>query len=458
MASKAPKTIAIIGSAIAGPTLALQILSNSVLRSAFRLVLFDQAAAPGLEGHNEKNRSGASVGLFANGLYPLYRLGLEEVVRKRGYECGQLTTWSCDYAGGHERLNTQANAMWSHDIQTGVMYFERRALQSLLVEKVKELGGKVCWAKKAEGFEALTNGQTRVSFADGSDMAVDLLVGADGGYSSVRKFILGRRNTATSEERWLPRFMGLTGFYGVSAGTQAEGAMAKFSDSHLVWLDQGYLASGPCRDGKVRWDLVLPEKEPPSSSSPLKSIPESTTGAERWQSAIIPSQYPYNSTVDILRKHQNVFHPYSGTLGQLFSTADRIIRSPLRQRVWKQSEMQYGSAVLIGDAARLMMPTSGQGTGFAIEDATVLARELLQHPSSICEALEAYARAREPRSKKMAGMASFAAAASTSPGWFWKKLRYYSSKLQPDRLEARKSAKKDPWPFNERLDVESLPK
>ncbi|KAK7416909.1 hypothetical protein QQZ08_011850 [Neonectria magnoliae] len=464
MSSHAPKTIAIIGSAIAGPTLALQILSHPVLRSAFRPVLFDQAAAPGLEGHNERNRAGASVGVFANGLYPLYRLGLESAVRARGYECGHLTTWSCDYAGGHERLTSQAHAMWSHDLQTGVVYFERRVLQSLLVEKVKELGGQVFWAKKTAGFQALTNGQTRVSFADGTEMAVDLLVGADGGFSAVRRFILDRRDSATAADRWLPDFMGLTGFYGVSGpGISAEPAPAPFSDSHCVWLDRGFMASGPCPDGKIRWDLVLPEQEPPSSNSPLKSIPESPTGAERWQSAIIPSQYPYNSTVEILRKHKNVFHPYSGTLGMLFGAADRIIRTPLRQRVWKQDEIQCDSAVLIGDAARLMLPTSGQGTGFAIEDATVLARELLRHATSpktnsLQSALEAYARAREPRSKKMASMAKFAASMSTSDGLFWRGLRYYGSKLQPDRLGKEAPKKKDPWPFNERLDVDSSAK
>lgn len=463
MASKAPKTIAIIGSAIAGPTLALQILSNPILRSAFRPVLFDQAAAPGLEGHNEKNRAGASVGLFSNGLYPLYRLGLEDVVKKRGYECGKMSTWSCDYEGGHKRLSTQANVMWSHELQTGVMYFERRALQSLLVEKVKELGGDVFWAKKTTGFDALTNGQTRVHFADGTDVAVDLLVGADGGFSSVRRFILDQRNSATAADRWLPDFMGLTGFYGLSTGVKAEGAPAPFSDTQLLWLQRGFLASGPCPDGKIRWDLVLQEKKPPMSNSPLESTPESTTGAERWQSAIIPSQYPYHSTVDILRKHENIFHPYSGTLGKLFGSADRIVRTPLRQRVWKQDEIQCGNAVLIGDAARLMMPTSGQGTGFAIEDATVLARELLKHASSpndnnLRQALETYAQAREPRSKKMASAASVAASMSTSSGLFWRGLRYVSSRLQPDRREEKKPTKKDPWPFNERLDVDSSSK
>lgn len=141
--ASSPKTVAIIGSAIAGPTLALQILSNSVLRSNFRPILFDQSSAPGLENQSPKNRAGASVGLFANGLYPLHRLGLEDDIRREGYECLALSFWQCDYEGKHENLAHQENAMWSPDLQTGVVYFERHGLQSLLVDKVKGLGGEV---------------------------------------------------------------------------------------------------------------------------------------------------------------------------------------------------------------------------------------------------------------------------------------------------------------------------
>lgn len=433
-----PKTIAIIGSAIAGPTLALQILSNSLLRSTFRPILFDQSPAPGLENQNERLRAGASVGLFANGLYPLHRLGLEDDIRRKGYECRALSIWQCDYEGKHERLAHQENSMWSPDLQTGVVYFERHGLQSLLMDKVKELGGEVCWEKKAIAFETLDNGQTRVFFSDGTDISVDLLVGADGGYSAVRKHVLHQRDPATAETRWLPDFMGLTGFYGVGDATQATGSTVKASDSHCLWLDEGFLASGPCPDGKIRWDLILPEKELPSSLSSTESnssVPE----GEDWQSNILPSQYPFNSTLDILRKHRNVHHPYAGTLEALFTTAHRIIRSPLRQRVWKSHEIQHNNTVLLGDAARLMLPTSGQGTGFAIEDATVLAKHLLKHASdpqyTLQSALEGYARVRVPRSQKMATAASWAASMGTSSAWYWRAIRYYGSKWQVNGQE-----------------------
>ena len=41
-----------------------------------------------------------------------------------------------------------------------------------------------------------------------------------------------------------------------------------------------------------------------------------------------------------------------------------------------------GNIVLIGDAAKMILPSSGQGAGTAIEDATVLANCLLNHPPS----------------------------------------------------------------------------
>lgn len=238
--------------------------------------------------------------------------------------------------------------------------------------------------------------------------------------------------------------MGITGFYGVGDATQAAGSTVKASESHCLWLDRGFLASGPCPDGKIRWDLILPEKEPPSSSSSPSSHIESVSlafDAESWQSNILPSQYPFDSTVDILRKHCNVYHPYTGNLEALFSSAHRIIRSPLRQRAWKSHEIQYGNMVLLGDAARLMLPTSGQGTGFAIEDATVLAKHLLKHAStsqySLRSALEDYARVRVPRSKKMSMAASWSASMGTSTAWYWRAVRYYGSKWQLNGQEVR---------------------
>lgn len=276
---------------------------------------------------------------------------------------------------------------------------------------------------------------TRVDFEDGSSAEVDLLVGADGGYSAVRRHILDQRDPSTAEERWLPDFLGMTGIYGVSDAPRAEDAEADFADTHAIWLDRGFLASGPCPGGKTRWDLILPETKAPGHDR----APETAEDTGQWDSKILPSQYPLSDTSEILRKHKDVHHPFAGSLAALCDSADRIVRTPLRQRVWETNEIQHGNVVLIGDAARLLLPTSGQGTGFAIEDATVLADMLAKHQSadaaesndSMRPALEEYAGLRVPRSTRMATFASTVGQLGLGETWYYRALRYYMYKWLP---------------------------
>ncbi|OHW99105.1 salicylate hydroxylase [Colletotrichum incanum] len=301
MQPPAPRIVGICGAAIAGPTLALHLLSHPVLRTLFRPILFDQSPAPvqaTTDGSssssslstNHHQRAGASVALLPNGLHPLLTLGLGDAIRKHGYECDDLTLWSgpsslySDLDAPLTHLKTMVNGFWSHDMQMGAMYFERAGLQSLLVNRVQRKGTE-----------------------------------------------------------------------------------------------------------------------------------------EPWHAAVLPSQYPTSATIAILRAHQRLHHPFAGDFKTMLNSADRIIHTPLRQRVWKEDEIQWsapgggGSIVLLGDAARLMLPTSGQGTGFAIEDATVLASMLLKRcgssmngtrtsstaGSDLRAAVEDYARLRVPRVKKI---------------------------------------------------------
>lgn len=83
---------------------------------------------------------------------------------------------------------------------------------------------------------------------------------------------------------------------------------------------------------------------------------------EAWEWKVTPSSvYPENETLQILKQHAGIFHPVTGNFGKLLEHSEKIIRTPLRQRVWKEDEIQYNNIVLIGDAGRLMLPSSGQG-------------------------------------------------------------------------------------------------
>ncbi len=307
----------------------------------------------------QRPSAGAAVGVFANGLYPLFNLGLRKAVDEAGSDFAALTLWGSD--GG--RLNGCSNPAWSNDLQTHAKYVERTKLRALLLDAVRERGGEIRWEKQARAYETLDTGATTIGFEDQSTTTVDLLVGADGGFSSVRRHLLHKRDPATADGRWLPDFAHQTGFYAISHGfPQPDDDIS--SATHAIWLHPGVLSSSPLPGGKIRWDLILPEKEAPPPAQQDSLAPR-----HGWEAALLPSAYSHDSSVEILNRYRSAYHPVAGTFGQLLDNAERIIRSPLRQMVWKADEIQCGNAVLIGDAARLMLPSSGQGESTALKSA-----------------------------------------------------------------------------------------
>jgi 2-polyprenyl-6-methoxyphenol hydroxylase-like FAD-dependent oxidoreductase len=372
--------IGIIGAAVAGPTFALHILSHPILRKLYEPIIYDQSAD--LQDPDSKtsvHTAGAAVALSPNSLYPLYQLGLKDIINETSTELTGLRLWraSCGAAlrvdqdvrdavpSGYKYLNSHRNVGWSQELGTSIRVIERRHLQSLLLNRVAHLGGEIVWNKKLDSLESLESGATKLTFNDTKNEIVDLLVGADGGWSEVRRHILRARNKATAAKTWAPDFMGATGFYGISSRMDCflAGDGVDSTDTHGIWLDQGSLSSSLLPNGRMRWDLQIPERVPPEMpTSPVSRPPDpkSTVGAG-WESKIAPGAYSQSSSIEILRRYASVWHPVTGTFGRLLAASDRIIRSPLRQRLWGEKEIQVRNSVLIGDASRLMLPSSGQG-------------------------------------------------------------------------------------------------
>jgi 2-polyprenyl-6-methoxyphenol hydroxylase-like FAD-dependent oxidoreductase len=78
------------------------------------------------------------------------------------------------------------------------------------------------------------------------------------------------------------------------------------------------------------------------------------------------------------------------------------------------------------------------GAGFAIEDATVLANELLNNPPSLengsldfSRAIEAYAQARVPRSKSMTKQSYWTGQLGLGARWWWRWLRDFATRYMP---------------------------
>ena len=160
------------------------------------------------------------------------------------------------------------------------------------------------------------------------------------------------------EQRWRPEFAGADVVYGVSrVGRESgeEGADDE-GDTHWVFLDGGMASTWALPEGKVFWTLTSLSKTQPAKPGRSKDAEYSLYGAP-----VSLGGYTLEDTRAFLEKHEEVWHPTAGDFGSLFRNSERIVRTPLWYRAWEGEDIAGENVVLIGDAARLMLPTSGQG-------------------------------------------------------------------------------------------------
>ncbi|PVH78994.1 FAD/NAD(P)-binding domain-containing protein [Cadophora sp. DSE1049] len=453
---QAPKIqISIIGAGIAGPVFALQILSHPTLWQHYSPIIYDKLPPPSdisASSSNVRGRSsyaaGAAVALTSNALFPLYELGLRDALHEISSETTNINIWRAwsgsarvlgdddVKVGPHKWYNIIRNPGWKAELGTNLRVVERRELQRILLERLKELGSEVVWGKKLIEIEELRNAEKslKLVFEDGTSVTTDLVVGGDGNWSSVRKFIIQQQWPDEVEARWKPKFPFCSGIYGVSDKFEnAEGKGNEPGDTHWVLLGQGVASTWALPDGKMFWTISLPEALPPVRSSE-GGISEQKTlyGAD-----VSCGGYTFESTAEILRKHENIFHPFAGNFGAIFANSSRIVRAPLWHKVWDVNEIGSHNAVVIGDASRAMLPSSGQGACFAIEDATVLANSILNNSPTDYEtitfkdAISEYVRFRVPRSKRMATQSYWTGVVGLAARFWWRWLRDFGSAWFP---------------------------
>lgn len=100
-----------------------------------------------------------------------------------------------------------------------LLTFERAGLQDLLVAELKDAGVEVAFGKECVGVQDLEKEGERalVKFKDGSSVEGDLVVGADGGNSALRKFMgVGGEPDSKDGSFGGVRYSGWSTLYGVS--------------------------------------------------------------------------------------------------------------------------------------------------------------------------------------------------------------------------------------------------
>lgn len=176
--------VAIIGAGIAGLTAAIA-LRKFYPPEILHIAIYDQAT--------ELREIGASIGLNPSGLRILDKLGVHAALDP-SIAFRQPSGWPMIYRHwltgdviGHDEVRGQVEE------RHRMARFHRASLQRALVGALPrdvELG----LGKKLNGVETASIGSqgdkgVRLSFTDGSIVEVDLLVGADGIHSKIRKHV-----------------------------------------------------------------------------------------------------------------------------------------------------------------------------------------------------------------------------------------------------------------------------
>lgn len=296
---------------------------------------------------------GAGVGLAANAMQGLERLGVSEAVVARGKQLTALVMFD-DNGKVISNLDTQPLSK-KYGISNFVIH--RADLHEVLQSHLQP--GSLLLGKRCASINQQSE-QVQVAFTDGTQATADLLIAADGINSVVRRQLLPQRQ---------PRYAGYTCWRAV---IQNPGVEINTMISAETWAPQGRVGIAPLQDNSIYWYACInaPERDERMRQMTPEGLATHFEGVNPPIAAVLagtkPEQLIWNDIADI---------------------------KPLRKFV-------FGRVVLLGDAAHATTPNMGQGACQAIEDAVVLG-QCLEQQTATATALALYEKRRVARTAKV---------------------------------------------------------
>ena len=311
------KSALIVGSGIAGQTLAAAFTVKGI-------------ACDIVEIKRDWSIAGAGMYVHGNALRALTALGIVDEILERGWHRDDDTTL-VTAADGRVLARPLYPRIAGPNIPA-IVTIKRQALHDVLHGLGRRLGLAVRMGITVTAIDDRSpRGPVSVAFSDGTSGDYDLVIGADGIYSAVRRLVFGE-------------------------------VRATFG-------------------GFANWRVTLPR--PPEVDSVMWMHGHGTTfgivpisAEELYLGAV--SREPGNpryAQADLARLMREKFRGYGGLAGRLLSRVtdpDSVIYTAIDE-VFLPSPWYRGRTVVIGDAAHASTPFWAQGASMAIEDAVLLA-------------------------------------------------------------------------------------
>ena len=338
--------VVIAGGGIGGLTLA-----GLLARRGIEVLVCEQSAALG--------EIGAGVQMSPNAVKVLRALGIEDALHDSAFAPEHFTGW--DWKSGRKIYQTPIKHVYERLYGAPYLHVHRADLHALLVSAVPANRIRLN-ARVAEVVQR--DDHVEVRLADGEVIACDVLVGADGIHSAVRKAVFGDAPA---------RFTGNMCWRGMVPTDVLPPGLVPPTASN--WLGpEGHVVHYYLRRGAMVNFVAVRET--------------SNWTEESWTS---PS-----SREELM----SAFKGWNPRLLTLFEHASGVFKWGLFDRdpldAWSR-----GGVTLLGDAAHPMLPFLAQGAAQAIEDAYALADWLAQPGIDPQAALKLYEHERLGRTARV---------------------------------------------------------
>jgi 2-polyprenyl-6-methoxyphenol hydroxylase-like FAD-dependent oxidoreductase len=306
------------------------------------------------------NGIGGSLALEPNGMAALGIVGAEDSVRAASSPI-TCTMMSIGRSAGRELPGR--NKFGPRRL------IDRGALHRVLRDRAEQAGVRINHGTKLIRVDEHPEGVT-AHFADGTTASADVLIGADGVHSTVRRLIDPDAPTA--------RYLKLLGFEGL-ADDGPDTASLEPGTMTFAFGKRAYYLYWKRPDGRIGWGANLPSPHYMSLKE-ARAVP-----AEDWLHTL---RTTYANDVPGARLAAETTSETLQAVGGLH------IMPPVPH--WHRARM-----ALVGDAVHAPSNSTGQGASLAMESAIQLARCLRDMPD-VASAFAAYERLRRPRVEKIA--------------------------------------------------------